>query len=34
MTDLWHIQRYLEIVADVMMQPVLQSLDMIINYLG
>ena len=34
MTDLWYIQRYLEIVADVMMQPALQSLDMIINYLG
>jgi hypothetical protein len=33
-TDLWYIQGYLEMVADVMMQPALRSLDMIINYLG
>ena len=31
MTDLWYIQRYLEIVADVMMQPALQSLDMVLR---
>ena len=30
----WYIHRYLEIIADIVMQGALRKLDMIINYLG